>query len=228
MINDDDEPEITSDVESEIDDDEQENDIEDNIKANKQIYLDDEDEDIDDTIDDDLDEEDNEDLNDEVLDEEDNKKNMQNDNYLNDKNYKNIFINNDDYENIDSMEFLQKFNDELKDNYILNYHNECLNKNNDEINKLLKISKNKDNVIIDEFHKTNPLLTKYEKTKILGIRLKQLNNNAKPYINIKENNIDNLLIANLELTNKKLPFIIQRPMPNNTFEYWRLQDLEIL
>ena len=153
---------------------------------------------------------------------------MQNDNYLNDKNYKNIFTNNDDYENIDSMEFLQKFNDELKDNYILNYHNECLNKNNDEINKLLKISKNKDNIIIDEFHKTNPLLTKYEKTKILGIRLKQLNNNAKPYINVKENNIDNLLIANLELTNKKLPFIIQRPMPNNTFEYWRLQDLEIL
>ena len=198
-----------------------------NIQQN--VYEDEDiDDTIDDTIDDDLDEELNEDLNDEVLDEEDTTKNMQNDNYLNDKNYKNIFTNNDDYENIDSIEFLQKFNDELKDNYILNYHNECLNKNNDEINKLLKISKNKDNVIIDEFHKTNPLLTKYEKTKILGIRLKQLNNNAKPYINVKENNIDNLLIANLELTNKKLPFIIQRPMPNNTFEYWRLQDLEIL
>jgi DNA-directed RNA polymerase subunit K/omega len=35
-------------------------------------------------------------------------------------------------------------------------------------------------------------------------------------------------IARLELAQKKLPFIIQRPLPNGTFEYWRLSDLMIL
>ena len=75
---------------------------------------------------------------------------------------------------------------------------------------------------------TDPCLTKYEKTRILGIRIKQLNNNCKPFVSIGENIIDNFIIANKELEEKKLPFIIQRPIPNNTFEYWKLQDLEII
>jgi len=40
--------------------------------------------------------------------------------------------------------------------------------------------------------------------------------------------LDNFIIAKIELKQKKLPFIIQRPLPNNTFEYWKLEDLEIL
>ena len=75
---------------------------------------------------------------------------------------------------------------------------------------------------------TDPCLTKYEKTKILGIRLKQLNNGSLPYVKVKENILDNFIIAKIELKQKKLPFIIQRPLPNNTFEYWKLEDLEIL
>ena len=93
---------------------------------------------------------------------------------------------------------------------------------------MIKVVRNKDNIIIDHMHKTLPILTKYEKTRVLGIRLKQLNNNNAPYINVGENIIDNFIIANLELEQKKLPFIIERPLPNNTFEYWKVQDLEIL
>ena len=37
-----------------------------------------------------------------------------------------------------------------------------------------------------------------------------------------------LKMAETELKDKKLPFIIQRPLPNNNFEYWKLQDLDIL
>ena len=72
------------------------------------------------------------------------------------------------------------------------------------------------------------MLTKYEKTRILGIRLKQLNNGSLPYIKVAEDILDNLIIAEKELKQKKIPFIIQRPLPNNTFEYWKLEDLEIL
>jgi DNA-directed RNA polymerase I, II, and III subunit RPABC2 len=121
-----------------------------------------------------------------------------------------------------------KFNNELKKNHTLNYHNECLYKNFNEIKELCKITRNKDGVIVDELHKTMPLLTKYEKTKILGMRVKQLNSGTNPYITINEKIIDNYLIAQMELEQKKLPFIIQRPLPDNNFEYWKLQDLDIL
>ena len=121
-----------------------------------------------------------------------------------------------------------KFNNELKKNHTLNYHNECLYKNFNEIKELCKITRNKDGIIVDEMHKTMPLLTKYEKTKILGMRVKQLNSGTNPYITINEKIIDNYLIAQMELEQKKLPFIIQRPLPNNNFEYWKLQDLDLL
>jgi DNA-directed RNA polymerase I, II, and III subunit RPABC2 len=60
------------------------------------------------------------------------------------------------------------------------------------------------------------------------MRVKQLNSGTNPYITINEKIIDNYLIAQMELEQKKLPFIIQRPLPNNNFEYWKLQDLDLL
>jgi DNA-directed RNA polymerase subunit K/omega len=130
-------------------------------------------------------------------------------------------------ENLDETDF-NKFNDDYRKNHILNFHNECLYKNFDEIKELCKVLRNKQGVIVDELHKTIPLLTKYEKTKVLGMRLKQLNSGCKPYISSTEKIIDNNIIVQMELEQKVLPFIIQRPLPNNTFEYWKLQDLDIL
>ena len=140
----------------------------------------------------------------------------------------NISMENEDLEYNDSEEFLQKFDNQQKINYITNNHQECLNKNYDEIKKLSLVTRNSDNIIIDKMHKTTPILTKYEKTRILGIRVKQLNNNNKPYIKVEESILDNYLIAKKELLEKKLPFIIERPLSNNTFEYWNLRDLEII
>jgi DNA-directed RNA polymerase subunit K/omega len=142
--------------------------------------------------------------------------------------YKASFIFNDDLEANDSHEFLQKFNKESKNDFIASNHQECLSKNLDEIKDLLHVIRDKNNIIIDELHKTLPILTKYEKTRILGIRVKQLNNGALPYIKIAEDLLDSFIIAEKELKEKKIPFIIQRPLPNNTFEYWKLEDLEIL
>ena len=133
-----------------------------------------------------------------------------------------------DLENNDSMEFLQKFTKEYKTDYILSNHQESLNKNYDEIKKFLNVTRDNNNNIIDAFHRTIPLLTKYEKTKIIGIRLKQLNNGAKPYVTISDTILDNNIIVNMELAQKVLPFIVSRPLPNNTYEYWKLQDLELL
>jgi DNA-directed RNA polymerase I, II, and III subunit RPABC2 len=40
--------------------------------------------------------------------------------------------------------------------------------------------------------------------------------------------IDGYLIALKEFEEKKIPFIIRRPLPDGTSEYWRLSDLEII
>tara|TARA_B100000035_G_C20939298_1_gene526732 strand:- start:352 stop:702 length:351 start_codon:yes stop_codon:yes gene_type:complete len=76
-------------------------------------------------------------------------------------------------------------------------------------------------------YKTSIYLNKYEKTKIISERVQQLANNAKPLIANPQNYSDIYSIAYEELRQKKIPFILKRPI-NNTFEYWKLEDLHIL
>ena len=137
-----------------------------------------------------------------------------------------------DYESDDDEEedddYLQKFDREMRENYILDQHPESVNHNYDEIYNLAKVQRNKENIIIDDLHKTIPLLTKYEKTRILGQRAKQLNNGAKPLVKLDIPLIDGYLIALKELEEKMIPVIIRRPLPSGASEYWHLKDLEIL
>ena len=121
---------------------------------------------------------------------------------------------------------LQKFESDLNSNYVKTHHPECLYLNNNEIEALAEITRDENGTIIDNNHKTLPILTKYERTKILGQRAKQINNGDKPYVNVPEKVIDSYSIAELELKQKKIPFIIRRPLGNGTSEYWRLSDLE--
>jgi DNA-directed RNA polymerase subunit K/omega len=122
---------------------------------------------------------------------------------------------------------MEKYTDKYKKEYIINNHPECLGQNINEVKKLTNVIRDNNNNIVDEFHKTLPILTKYEKTKILGLRVKQLNSNSKPYIKVDDNILDNYIIATMELKEKKIPFIVQRPIQNR-FEYWNIQDLEII
>ena len=128
----------------------------------------------------------------------------------------------------DDENHLQKFDSELKKKYIASFHPESLSYNNEETESMSHVTRNDSGIIIDPFHKTLPFLTKYEKTRILGIRTKQLNEGAKPYVDVNPTIIDGYIIAQLELEHKKLPFIIRRPIPNGSSELWRLQDLEII
>jgi DNA-directed RNA polymerase I, II, and III subunit RPABC2 len=80
----------------------------------------------------------------------------------------------------------------------------------------------------EQTHKSQPFLTQYEKTRILGFRANQLAQGARPFIPVPNHITKTLEIAKLELQERRLPFIIKRPMPDGTFEYWRLSDLMIL
>jgi DNA-directed RNA polymerase subunit K/omega len=77
----------------------------------------------------------------------------------------------------------------------------------------------------DPNHRTYPLMTRYEITKILSFRASQISNGAKPYVLVPDGVTDAYQIAKLELESKRLPFILKRPLPNGNYEYWRLSDL---
>jgi len=128
----------------------------------------------------------------------------------------------------DDDDILQKFDGETKKKYISVHHPECLSFNHEETETLSRVVRDENGKIVDPYHKTLPILTKYEKTRVLGIRTKQLNEGAKPYIDVNPTIIDGYIIAQLELEHKRLPFIIRRPIPNGGSELWKLQDLEII
>ena len=77
-------------------------------------------------------------------------------------------------------------------------------------------------------HRTYPFLTNFEKTKIIGLRSNQLSKGSAPFISVPKHITDVRDIARLELEQKRLPFIVKRPLPNQTYEYWRITDLLIL
>jgi DNA-directed RNA polymerase subunit K/omega len=123
---------------------------------------------------------------------------------------------------------LKKFDSEVRDDYLANFHPECMMQNYDEIYNLARVVRDDRGIIVDELHKTLPLLTKYERTRVLGQRAKQINDGAMPFVKVPEGVIDGYLIALKELEEKKIPFIIRRPLPNRGSEYWHLEDLQII
>tara|TARA_Y100000588_G_C14193162_1_gene898952 strand:+ start:279 stop:743 length:465 start_codon:yes stop_codon:yes gene_type:complete len=132
---------------------------------------------------------------------------------------------NSDYEEEDE---LKKLEDSVHKEYLLDIHCEIKQINDTELQAQTKIIKDKNGKIIDPLHKTLPFLTKYEKTRILGVRTKQINNGSHIFIKLKNKVIDGYHIALEELNQKKIPFIIQRPIPNGGSEYWKVSDLELI
>lgn len=112
------------------------------------------------------------------------------------------------------------------------------NDDNTFINNAYTLSDNiKDKLKLKK--RTLPILTKYEKTLLISSRAQQIANGSEILIDI--NTIINLLdeqekisldiakqIAYEELRLQRIPFIIRRPLPNNTDEYWKVSDLLII
>jgi DNA-directed RNA polymerase subunit K/omega len=139
--------------------------------------------------------------------------------------YDNEDDDNDETES-DDEDYFKKFDNNLNKNYVKEYHPECIIQNYDEVLALSNVIRDKDGIIIDELHKTISYLTKYEKTKIIGYRANQINNGSKPYITLQNDIIDGYIIANEELKQKRIPYIIRRPLVGGKVEFWKISDLE--
>ncbi len=134
----------------------------------------------------------------------------------------------DDDDDSDDEYKNQKFDEDQRTNLIDTYYSEHYSHNYDEVSSLSKVVRDENNNIVDPFHKTNPIMTKYEVARILGARSKQINSGANIFVKTIENVIDGYYIALQELREKKVPFIIRRPIPGGKCEYWNITDLEIL
>jgi len=125
-------------------------------------------------------------------------------------------------------EDFKKLEQDIKKDNLIYFHTNSKHISQEELSTLCKIVRNKNGLIIDPLHKTLPYLTKFEKARVIGLRAKQINNGADPFIDVPNNMIEGLTIAEKELEEKKIPFIIRRPLPNGASEYWKINDLEFL
>ena len=72
------------------------------------------------------------------------------------------------------------------------------------------------------------ILTKYECSRIIGVRVAQLSMNAPVQVTVPSNLSSNLMyIATKELLEKKLDIIVKRPLPHDKYYTIHIRDLEI-
>jgi len=125
--------------------------------------------------------------------------------------------------------YIEKLSNDYVNKHVEDHHPEIYTHNYEEMRNLIKIVRDRETGnIVDPIHKTVPFLTKYERTRVLGLRSKQINNGGEIYVDVPPNVVDGYSIAEIELNSKKIPFIIRRPIPNGGCEYWKLSDLEIM
>ena len=74
-------------------------------------------------------------------------------------------------------------------------------------------------------YKTSTFLNKYEMTNVLSKRSEQLAQGSQPFLKNPEIYSSVYEIAQEELRQNKIPFIIRRPI-SGYFEYWKLEDLK--
>ena len=73
---------------------------------------------------------------------------------------------------------------------------------------------------------TTPYLTKYEKARVIGARALQISKNAPILVN-PQDETDPILIAEKELREHKIPFIIRRFLPDGSYEDWAVKELKL-
>lgn len=72
---------------------------------------------------------------------------------------------------------------------------------------------------------TNPIITKYEFAKIIGMRAAQIGANSPIYIKLTQDQLKGISaidIAQLEFKAKKIPYLIRRVHPNGYYEDWQV------
>lgn len=103
--------------------------------------------------------------------------------------------------------------------------------NNTSDNIFLKDNFNNKNIekeVEKSKRRTTPILTNYEKVRIIGERYNQIIRGAKPLIKLNTDDLSDYEIVMHEYKERMIPFKIKRPLPNGTYEIWKLSELQII
>ena len=73
--------------------------------------------------------------------------------------------------------------------------------------------------------KTKPFMTKFEQTKLIGIRAQMISDGSEPMIIVPKHITNSIHIAELEFKEKKIPLFIKRYINATEYEYWRQEDM---
>ena len=75
---------------------------------------------------------------------------------------------------------------------------------------------------------TIPILSKYEKARIIGIRAQQLADGAISVIKIPSYVKNTVEIAEIELKERKIPLIVRRILSKDIYEDWRIEEFQLV
>jgi len=95
----------------------------------------------------------------------------------------------------------------------------------EKVRQLAKVSRDLRGRIIDDKHKTLPILTKYERTGIISERASLLQQGQQSVLSDLPPGLSYSEIAERELLEKVIPIIVVRELPSGRNEYWHLEDL---
>lgn len=77
---------------------------------------------------------------------------------------------------------------------------------------------------------SSQVMSKYERSAIIGMRIEQLARGATPFVTLSEEEDARMgpeEIAERELVERRVPFILKRTLPNGMHEFWRIEDMII-
>ncbi len=74
---------------------------------------------------------------------------------------------------------------------------------------------------------TDPMMTEFEKSLIIGKRATAIAYGAEPLIDVPARMVNVVEIAEEELRQKKTPYIVRRDLGNGKYEFWKIRDMII-
>lgn len=130
----------------------------------------------------------------------------------------------------DEAVYATKFDQEVVDAHLQKFHPECVAHSSEEVAAMARVVYDAFGNINDPLHRMLPVLSIYERARIIGMRAKQFEQGAEPLIDIPKDIINCQVMAEMELAAKMTPFIIERPLPPPArgSEFWHVRDLQQL
>jgi len=74
-------------------------------------------------------------------------------------------------------------------------------------------------------NRTSPVITRYERANVLGIRTEQIARGAQPFV--EHRGADASATALKEFMERRTPLVVVRNMPDGTKEYWKIADMAV-